>query len=100
MSIDFIYLTLTDRCSERFESIWKMPRGEKCLDIHERAVVRDGAAREWICSHYMIASRTQLQRYNKMKRDAALLRELKDAEMSVRQLERLTGINRGVIQKA
>ena len=35
----------------------------------------------------------------KEERDAAL-KELKDIEMSVRRLERLTGINGGIIQKA
>jgi hypothetical protein len=40
-----------------------------------------------------------LQSYGRGKRDAAL-RKLKSKGLSVRQLERLTGINRGVIQKA
>lgn len=40
-----------------------------------------------------------LQSCDKAKRDA-VLRQLKQKGLSVRQLERLTGINRGVIQKA
>lgn len=44
-------------------------------------------------------SGTVIQRYDRGRRDAAL-RQLKAEGLSVRQLERLTGINRGVIQKA
>ena len=84
---------------ERFEQFMEKAAEGNCLDIHERAAIRDEAAREWICSHYKVASGTQLQQWDKKKRDAAL-RELKDMGMSVRQLERLTGINRGVVQKA
>ena len=69
------------------------------MENHKKAAIRDENAREWICSHYRIASGTRLQQWDKKKRDAAL-RELKDVGLSVRQLERLTRINRGVIQKA
>ena len=56
---------------ERFEQFMEKAAEGNCLDIRERAAIRDDAARE-----------------------------LKDMGMSVRQLERLTGINRGVVQKA
>ena len=46
-----------------------------------------------------IASGTQLQQFRKEQRDNALAL-LKEKGLTVRQLERLTGINRGVIQKA
>lgn len=85
--------------AERFEQFVEEAAAGNCLDIHERSAIRDEAAREWICSHYKIPSGTQLQQWDKKKRDAAL-RELKNMGMSVRQLERLTGINRGVVQKA
>ena len=85
--------------TERFEQFMENAAEGNCLDIRERVAIRDEAAREWICSHYKIASGTQLQQWDKKKRDASL-RELKDMGMSVRQLERLTGINRGVVQKA
>lgn len=44
-------------------------------------------------------SGTQLQKMNKEERDEAL-RLLKDEGLSVRQIERLTGINRGVVLRA
>lgn len=46
-----------------------------------------------------ITSGTQLQQFNKEQRDNALVL-LRKKGLTVRQLERLTGINRGVIQKA
>ena len=52
-----------------------------------------------ICKRYKVASGTQLQQWEKKERDVAL-KEMKGKGLSVRQLERLTGINRGVIQKA
>ena len=83
----------------RFESFMASAEEGSCLDIHEKAAMRDEAAREWICARYGISSGTQLQQWEKQERDAAL-KESKAAGMSIRQLERLTGINRGVIQKA
>lgn len=46
-----------------------------------------------------IKSGTELQQYDRAQRDNALA-VLKEKGLTVRQLERLTGINRGVIQKA
>lgn len=44
-------------------------------------------------------SGTVLQSFDRESRDKAI-RSLRDAGLSVRQLERLTGINRGIIQRA
>jgi len=44
-------------------------------------------------------SGTAIQSYNRAERDAAL-RVLKENRLTIRQIERLTGINRGVIQRA
>lgn len=46
-----------------------------------------------------VESGTALQQFDKNRRDEALAK-LKKQGISVRQLERLTGINRGIIQKA
>lgn len=83
----------------RFEAFMVSASTEECMEVHEKAVIRDEAAREWICAKYKVASGTQLQQWDRKQRNEAL-RDLKVKGMSVRQLERLTGINRGVIQKA
>ena len=46
-----------------------------------------------------LTSGTQLQQFEKKQRDEMLVL-LKKKGLSVRQIERLTGINRGIIQKA
>ena len=72
---------------------------QKCLDILERKWIRDEDARKLIINTCGVSSGTQLQQWDRKDRDTAM-RKLKALGISVRQLERLTGINRGVIQKA
>lgn len=52
-----------------------------------------------ICQALNVSSGTVLQQMAKADRDEALA-NLKAAGITIRQLERLTGINRGIIQKA
>ncbi len=84
---------------ERFVEFMRSGTDESCLDMQERHTIRDEAARQMICDTCGIVSGTQLQQWTKKDRDAAL-RKLKSQGLTVRQLERLTGINRGVIQMA
>ena len=58
-----------------------------------------GTTSEIIRAVLKLKSGTQLQKADKEERDAAL-RKLKEKGLSVRQIERLTGINRGVVLKA
>ena len=85
--------------AERFEEFMHGGTDEGCLDTEERRGIRDETARQIICKTCGINSGTQLQQWTKTDRDAAI-RELKSKGLTVRQLERLTGLNRGVIQKA
>lgn len=78
----FLYKGKDDDCME-----YESPRRD---DEWAKAVIR---------KHLHAESGTVLQSYDRERRDAAI-RELKSQGLSIRQLERLTGINRGVIQKA
>ena len=78
----FLYEGKDDDCME-----YEPPRRD---DEWAKAVIR---------KHLHAESGTVLQSYDRERRDAAI-RELKSQGLSIRQLERLTGINRGVIQKA
>lgn len=80
--IAFLYEGKDDDCME-----YESPRRD---DEWAKAVIR---------KHLHAESGTVLQSYDRERRDAAI-RELKSQGLSIRQLERLTGINRGVIQKA
>lgn len=59
----------------------------------------DAWAMSVIRKQLKLESGTQLQQFDREGRDRALAR-LKACGVTIRQLERLTGINRGVIQKA
>lgn len=85
--------------SNRFAGWMREGCEENCLDIRDKRWIHDDKARELICDTYKLASSTQLQQLDRKERDAAL-QWLKARGLTVRQLERLTGINRGVIQKA
>lgn len=63
------------------------------------SVLANSSAKRIIQKKLRIESGTLLQTYEKNARDDAL-RKLKASGLSVRQIERLTGINRGVISKA
>ncbi len=70
-----------------------------CMEINLRPKMSDSKARTVIQKLLNAESGTILQSYDSSKRNAAL-RSLKENGLTVRQIERLTGINRGIIQKA
>ena len=59
----------------------------------------DDRARKLLCSELKIASGTHLQEFDRASRDEAI-RRLRNIGLTVRQIERLTGISRGIIQRA
>ena len=65
-------------------------RKDRISDVHGLEIIR---------TVLNLKSGTQLQKMDKEERNAAL-RKLKEEGLSVRQIERLTGINRGVVFKA
>ena len=71
----------------------------ECLDISERKNLTDKDAQRIIKDELQIDSGVQIQDMPRETRDA-FLHLLKQKGLSVRQIERLTGINRGVVQKA
>ena len=74
------------------------PNEDSCLEPFP-VPISDNHAKEIIRNQLHIESGTQLQSYDKAARDDAL-HTLKECGLSVRQIERLTGINRGIVLKA
>jgi REP element-mobilizing transposase RayT len=71
-----------------------------CLDIEEKHIVKDAEAREIIKKVCKVQNSVELQNLEISARNK-YLKELKDQNgLSIRQIERLTGINRGVVLKA
>lgn len=70
-----------------------------CLDDVERKILTDTKAKEILLKKYHFKNFVIIQQLEPQKRDQ-LLRLLKEEGMSIRQIERLTGLNRGIIQRA
>jgi len=71
---------------------------EKFLDISDRKYISDKTAIELIKKKYSVSSSLELQGFESKKREKCI-RFLLDKGLSVRQISRLTGITRYVIQK-
>ena len=69
-----------------------------CLEISENKRVTDEEAKE-IANELGLVAFHELQQMDKQNRDM-MLRELKDRGLSTRQLERMSGVGRGIILKA
>ena len=71
---------------------------EECMEFESQRH-DDEWAKSIIKKYIQAESGTELQKLDRVQRNE-ILRKLKEEGVTVRQLERLTGINRGVIQKA
>lgn len=81
-----------------YEKFMRIDDNQRYLD-YERFRYDDEWAKSVICEHIHAESGTVMQKMSKTERDKCL-RDLKNKGLSVRQLERLTGISKGVIQRA
>ena len=70
-----------------------------CLDISERKRITDDEAKEIIKKIGKITTCQELQQIDRDTR-GMILKKLKEEGLSIRQIERLSGLNRGVILKA
>lgn len=82
---------------ERYVEFIAVPNDDKCME-YEAAPRDDDWARKVIRKRLRSQKGTVLQSWDKSKRDAAL-RQLIEEGLSIRQIERLTGIGRGIIQR-
>lgn len=88
-----------EKAIRNFIGFVNMENDDQCLDIEEGKRVTDDEAGKIIRKHCGLGNAADLQKIDKVKRDS-FLKELKDEYgLSIRQIERLTGINRGVIQR-
>lgn len=73
---------------------------DKCLDMLEKRQLTDEEAKKIIKDHCHIDHAHDLQKFTANKRNL-YLKDLKESYgLSIRQIERLTGIGRGIIQRA
>ena len=70
-----------------------------CLEIEKKHRLTDAEARNIIKQKYNMANARDLQKLEITARNG-ILKELKEkCGLSIRQIERLTGINRGVVTR-
>jgi len=84
---------------KKFEEYIKKTNNDTCLDITKGCKIADKDARIIIKNICKIDHTTDLQKFDICFRNSCL-KELKEKHrLSIRQIERLTGINRGIISK-
>ncbi len=89
-----------DMALRSFSEFVNQKNEDKCLDITETKQLRDADAVKIIQDYCTVDAPSALQGFEAARRDSCL-RALKQIYgLSIRQIERLTGINRGIIQRA
>jgi len=84
---------------EQFRQYVNKSEDHKCMDVESSGRVTDEEAKALILRVGNISYCQQLQDFERTDRDT-VLRKLKDDGLSIRQIERLSGINRGIILNA
>lgn len=102
VDVDFILsLFFEDRnkALRLFRNHMEEIQNDSCLEMEERHRISDREAMVIIKKESSLSNPSQIQKLDIQKRDAVLKR-LKNSGLSIRQIGRLTGINRGIIQRA
>ncbi len=84
--------------AEAYREYISQDNEDECLE-YTQSLHDDAWAREILLNCLKVSSGTELQAWEKEKRNNALL-FLKKKGLSLRQIERLTGISRGIVQRA
>ena len=93
-----IFDTDRDKAVRMFIEYINKENDDKCLEIKEGRPVTDGDARKIIKDLCKVDHTIDLQKFDLHKRNS-YLKALKEYGLSIRQIERLTGISRGIIQR-
>ncbi len=72
---------------------------ERCMEFEEENRMTDERAAEMICRIAKIKQGQDLQS-KEIKERNRVIKELKASGLSIRQIERLTGMNRGIVFRA
>lgn len=82
---------------ESFEKFNKEENEDKCLEYKDSFIIDDREATEIMTEIAKVKSTTEIQRFEKDKRDK-VIKEFKKKGLSIRQIERLTGVSFGIIR--
>lgn len=92
----------TDRYKAQIDLVQfcKEVNDDACLEIEQNTAISDRDAQETVSRVCQIDKPSDLMNLNRNERDQYLRLLKEEYHLSIRQIERLTGINRGVILKA
>ena len=100
--IDFIlniFNTDREKAIRRFIEHINKDHDDKCLDIQDKIRITDDDARKIIKNQYKIDHAIDIQKFDIVKRNLFVKNMKERYGLSIRQIERLTGISRGVVQR-
>lgn len=83
---------------ELFKQYNNQQNNDQCLEYEEIKRLNDSEATQIIKEVAMVKKTTQVQNFEKEKRNN-IIRELRNKGLSIRQIERLTGVSFGVIRR-
>lgn len=81
-----------------FEEFNKQKNTDECLDYHEEVRIDDEEAKDIIIKVAGVLDTAQIQHFEIGKRDK-IIRELKNRGLSIRQIERLTGVSFALVRR-
>lgn len=87
-----------ERAISLFQKFNKEENKDKCLDYEETARINDIEAAKIIMEVAGVENTSEVQNFEKEKRNI-IIKQLKKARLSIRQIARLTGISFGVIRR-
>lgn len=102
-SVDFVlkmFHNSEEKAIDEFIEYVNQGNDDSCLDAFLKIKKTDKEAREIIKKVSRLENIKELSNIEKVNRDIILRKLKKDYSVSVRQIERLTGINRGIVLKA
>jgi len=82
-----------------FEKFIIKANDDKCLEIEENRRITDEEAKSILKRICNMSIPAEFQSLDMQERNR-ILKDIKESELSIRQIERLTGINRGTVLKA
>lgn len=93
------FQTNREKALSKFIEFVNQDNDDKCLDIVEDRQITDGDAIKIIKEYCRVDHTIDMQKFDVNERNSCL-KYLKEAQgLSIRQIERLTGISRGIIQR-
>lgn len=84
--------------AKEFKRFNRRPNNDKCLEYKKTVRINEEAAKKYIIEVAKVENTMQVQKLEEKQRDMAL-KKLKDIGLSIRQIERLTGISFAKIRK-